>query len=684
MLWGSFAVLFALLVAPGAWDATFAGAPLGWYGRVVLVGLVVAVGWALIFRTTRDASTRVLWSLVALVVLKLAVGSMDGPTGWLGSYVLTDLAPPRTAPFFERLKQRPYRVDPAIDFEGREFRLHFLNDVERFNTSAIGRNRTEALAFEMTWSTWFDVQRRQTLTIHVQADSDVAVHLDGRPLDLAPADRGWMASADVIPREHQIVVTYRKPAETRAAISAQVRLDGDPPALRAFAHRHPLGRRAAFFSDGMVLLGLALMLHQLWLAFGAGRPQPRLEASVASGLTAWLACVYIAISAFAAAQGDIWVTVDLGAGDDPLAYVSNARNILEEGLLMPVGKALGSGSPYFFYPLYSYALAAVHSFVGEDYGAVRLFNGLCSVALPLIFWGMGWRKLGLLAQGLGMVVLSWLIVRHSGWYWQAALTDNLFIPLAIGAVWLAGLSFRADLRRGFAFAAGIVSALAGSTRPSFLLFVGAYVLTMLVLARPLAVRERLLRIALFVGAYAFVLAPFVMRNYVMSGQAVMVVTLSHAITVALIPPEGGITAPAMMSMPPTWFEALGAAWQMFLAEPWLLIWLEVRKVLFTLGFTNMGPAVITLQYEFPVLLVLCIAGLRARVLPRWFLLTFGAFFVSHLTAMVIAYPWTYGYKTILPVQYLFLFCALYVSTVVSGWWQHRSLGNVSEASGKPG
>ena len=53
---------------------------------------------------------------------------MDGPSGWIGSYTLVDNAPARVAPFFERLRQRPYRIDPAIDFEGRTFRFHFLND----------------------------------------------------------------------------------------------------------------------------------------------------------------------------------------------------------------------------------------------------------------------------------------------------------------------------------------------------------------------------------------------------------------------------------------------------------------------------------------------------------------------------------------------------------------------------
>ena len=208
-----------------------------------------------------------------------------------------------------------------------------------------------------------------------------------------------------------------------------------------------------------------------------------------------------------------------------------------------------------------------------------------------------------------------------------------------------------------ALAAGGVAALAGSTRPSFLLFVGAYVVAMLVFAGATPWRQRLLRAASFVAGYGIVLLPFILRNYIMSGKAVMVVTLSHAITVALVPPER--TPPRPPSIPPPWFEALYAAWQMFRNEPALLAWLEVRKVLFTLGFTNLGPPGMKLISVFPVLFGGAVMAVALRAVPRWLLPAFGAFLVSHLAAVVIAYPWTYGYKTILPVQYLFLFCSFY-------------------------
>jgi hypothetical protein len=454
---------------------------------------------------------------------------------------------------------------------------------------------------------------------------------------------------------------YRKPSATPASIAVRVLLDGAPADLRAFADRPPR-QGAALVSDGLVLASVGLLLYQMWLAFGS-RPQrwnPRLPATAASAIVTWLVCLLVLGTALALSHPYIASTTHLGAQDDPLAYESNARNIMEEGLLMPLGKPVGAGEPYFFYPLYSYALAGVHWLIGEDYGAVILFNGICSTALPLLMWAMGWRRLGLIAQIAGMIALSWLVIRHSGFYWQAALTDNLFIPLSIGAVWLAALATRPGYR-ALALAAGCVAAVAGSTRPSFLLFVGAFVVLLVGLARRLDIRERMIRAALFVGAYAVTLLPFLIRNYIMSGQAVMVVTLSHAITYALIPPEGGITPPSLTTFPPSWREALWGAAQMFKAEPALLVWLEIRKALFTLGFTNLGPPGVRLQYEFPVLLALFASALWMKRVPSHLLLAITAFLISHLAAMVIAYPWTYGYKSILPVQYLFLFGALYLT-----------------------
>lgn len=661
VLWGSLLASLLILVAPGAWDGTFGGTPLTLYARVVLAGLVACASWAALLRPARVASRRVLWILCGCLALKCVVGVADGPTGWMGRYIMLDTSPPRAAPFFARFQLQPFRIDRDLGFQGREFQLHFLNDVLRYNDPKFGFDRTEVLPLGMTWSTSVDVTRVQTLALTASATGDLETKLDRSPLELTSDGDEWTAIVDLSPGRHELVVTYRKPSATPAAIAVRVLLDGAPADLRAFAERPPL-QGAALVSDGLVLASVGLLLYQMWLAFGPRlqRLNPRLPATPASAVVTWLVCVLVLGNAMVLSLPHIASTSHLGAQDDPLAYESHARNIMEEGLLMPLGKPVGAGEPYFYYPLYSYALAGAHWLVGEDYGAVILFNGICSIALPLLMWAMGWRRLGLFAQTVGMIALSWLIVRHSGFYWQAALADNLFIPLAIAAVWVSALATRPGCRAS-ALAAGCISALAGSARPSFLLFVGAFVVLLVGLARRLDIRERMIRAALFVGAYAVTLLPFLIRNYIMSGQAVLVVTLSHVITHGLVPPEGGITPPSLSTWPPPWSEALWGAAQMFKSEPALLVWLEIRKALFTLGFTNLGPSNVHLQYEFPVLLALFASALWLKRVPSHLLLAIAAFLISHIAATVIAYPWTYGYKNILPVQYLFLFCALYLT-----------------------
>jgi hypothetical protein len=285
---------------------------------------------------------------------------------------------------------------------------------------------------------------------------------------------------------------------------------------------------------------------------------------------------------------------------------------------------------------------------------------MCAATLPLLLWAMGWCKLPHTVQVLGVVVFTATVIYYASPYWRVTLTDNLFIPLSIAAVGASAVATRCGGRgRTFAGVAGLVSALAGATRPSFLLFVFAYVAVMLLFAREISWRERVVRSSLFVMMYLAGLSPFVLRNYIMSKQVVVTVTLSHAITAALVPPEGGVEAIDVEGDPPRWRDALRAGAEMFQQHPGVLIWLELRKVLFTLGFTTMGPPGMR-QEIFPLFLGLfAVAAWRGQI-PRHLLLAIGAFVLSHMIAMVIAYPWTYGYKTILPVHYLLLFAGMYL------------------------
>ena len=64
-----------------------------------------------------------------------------------------------------------------------------------------------------------------------------------------------------------------------------------------------------------------------------------------------------------------------GLGDDPLAYESQARQIVRTGWLMT--QPGQKGQPYYFYPLYSYVLAGAHIVLGDDHATVVMLNYFC-------------------------------------------------------------------------------------------------------------------------------------------------------------------------------------------------------------------------------------------------------------------------------------------------------------------
>jgi hypothetical protein len=658
VLCGSIVAAIVLLVSPGSWDASFGGTPLTLAARAALLALIASGAWLVVARPTRRPSVPVLLLICALVPIKVAIGLIDGPQGWVGRYTVVDRAPARVAPFFWRFGQHTFRIDRRLALGWGGFQFDFLNDNERYGQRPYKPSRIEELPIDMEWSTWIRATQNQRLLIDVYAKAPVDLELDSQRMEGRQDGVVWRTGATLGAGMHHLKAVYRKPAAMEAALTVDITLDGLPPRLQAFDSRPPLGRRATFTNDGMVLVGLCAVLYQFWLAFGAERRLlPRLGATSTSALAAWSACAVVLVTAFAVARPLFGISSELSYGDDWLAYESNARNVMEEGLLMPLGQAPGHGRPYFFYPLYPYALAGVHWLVGDDYAAAVLFNGVFTAAVPLTLWALGWRTLPRVAQLIALAVLTATII-HASIYWGATLTDNLFIPLSIAAVAAAAMATLPP-HRLVAAVAGVLSAFAGATRPSFLLFVLVYVVAMLAYARHITLRERAVRATIFVAMYLIGLSPFIARNYIMSGQFVVTVTLSHAITAALIPPEGGVAAVKFENHPPRWSEALRGGLEMFKQQPAILLWLEVRKVLFTLGFTKLGPPG-SPQEVFPAFLVLFAAATWLRRIPGHLMLAIGAFMLSHLAAVVIAYPWSYGYKTILPVQYLMLFCGMFL------------------------
>ncbi len=328
---------------------------------------------------------------------------------------------------------------------------------------------------------------------------------------------------------------------------------------------------------------------------------------------------------------------------------------------MPNGAPPGKGQPFYFYPFYSYVLAAVHWLISDDFASVMFFNAVALASLAYLFWLLGWRdrRAGAILVGvMGLGAFTEHLLRPYAWN---AYTDNLYICM----VFLTLVACAEALRRNSAtllLLAGIASALTAATRPSFMTFAPLFVAAAVMGFGGHTARDRI-RIALLVlGGFAIGLAPFAVRNYIMAGKLEVLVSSWIQLPYFLVPPE---IVPNPITHPPgslmTLTQAVALVWQMVQADPVGVVTIELRKLAFTLGVTQLGmPGGVTAHYELITLSLLFAFTMWRRRLPRPLAFVIGTFAVSHGVAMLMAAPWTYGHKSIMPLHAAFLFTAAYL------------------------
>ena len=168
-------------------------------------------------------------------------------------------------------------------------------------------------------------------------------------------------------------------------------------------------------------------------------------------------------------------------------------------------------------------------------------------------------------------------------------------------------------------------------------------------------------IAVLIVGFVIGVAPFALRNRVVSGRTAMVSNSWIQLPFFLVPNAEQEAVTRRFPRPPTPKESLTAVAEIVWAHPWRSFTIEARKLLFTFGFTNLaGIEGLELKPEFVLATVLGFLALMRRVVPSPLALITVAFALSHVAAMLTAAPWMYGYKTILPFQALALFWALFV------------------------
>jgi hypothetical protein len=165
-----------------------------------------------------------------------------------------------------------------------------------------------------------------------------------------------------------------------------------------------------------------------------------------------------------------------------------------------------------------------------------------------------------------------------------------------------------------------------------------------------------------IAGFAIGVLPFTVRNYVVSGRPVMLVESWLQIPYFLYPPGQPNPIGVLAAKPPSLTQSLGLALQRARSDPAGVALLELRKAGFTFGFSSFRALGTSMRPEFIFITLLVLLALwRRRVEPPWPPILL-AFCLSHVGAMMIAAPWTYPYKSLVPLHVIML-------TMTAGLWQ---------------
>lgn len=647
----------ALVAAPGGYASEFSGTPLSAASRVVLCA-IVAAGLVCGFWTSRRRVG--LWLPAALVVLAIAkvwLGSADEPTGWRGTYEYVDQkGAERAARFHWRFAVHDHRIDRRVAFDRDTFDLHFLNSIPHFGAPPYSTKiRQYEFPLRVQWDGYVTREAPGPIGIAAKANGDVAVEVDGQPV-LTP---GPDATVQLGAGRHHLAVRYDKPAMTWP----QVQVSFEEGATGGALYVSPVdggttSRWLGLLTTSVVVAGLLLLGSVLLFCYAGAAVA--LKAPAGARLVLAVATAVIAFWTAHLAVGTLGHTAFLHGGGDPLGYASDARAILHDGPLLLQGQPLGKAAPFYFYPLYPYALAATHAVVGEDVSAIFLLNGLSLMCLPLLFWHLGWKRLEWVASVVAGAALLLFVGRYC-WpiaaFEEPSFTDILFLPVAFAALVALHRAFDAPAPRSLLLA-GVLLALGSANRPSFLMLVGCAPVGLFVAQRQRTRAARAVSSAWLLAGVFLGLLPFTLRNLVASGRFVVLVNSWIQIPYFLIPPEVAERPRGA----PTLMQALAMAKDIWLRDPLGTAWVEVRKVVFTLGYGGRGiaPADASPSNSLSVMTPLFACALWLGRVPRTLAIVLTTFAISHLMGMVLAAPWSFGLKTILPIHAAFLCGAVFL------------------------
>jgi hypothetical protein len=639
------------------------GYPLGWLTGLPLrpLGLATLVALALVLFAASPLGRiprafQLLWLFVVLAALKLAM-AVAAPTYGLEAsyYVKTGTAPvPERSTEFPNLAAT--RLDRRLSFEAEGFPLYFLNDNVRFNFYRDNEPDRSRLPFSARWSGLIEIPAEGEYRFWLTAIGSARLSLAGDTqlgVDSLDQPRTTEQRVMLAQRAQPIELDYAR----RAGQPARLVVEWDDgggrvalaaPFIRARSSAVPLSLASPllWFSHALDLLFLA-GLGVLSVLLLRSRPTTSLERPL---LAVVLAAVFVYSGLSTLDLRDRVVILDGGA--DWLTYETYTRDILLNGPLMTLGKALGKGRPFYFQPFYPYALAAAHFLTGEDlYGVVvlQLFGlGVTAVlgyslAKRLFGRPSGVLTLALIAAVLGPLHLEW-VARHllseNIYFWMLPATALLFLSLAERPT------------RALAVLTGAFLGFCCVTRAPTLLWVPP----------ALAVTYRRSKSELpYVGLAALACSAVVslvpLRNFAVSGQPSLVATngmatmqLAHPLT-PLVELRGAERNPIYhaLRLDPDVIHFL----EFIRQDPKGYAATLVPLGLYALGIPGTLEDATPVRWELVSLVALYLLSLflpAARRPAAWLL---HSFIWLHFLVMMVFLPNVYGYRQVLPM-YLFM------------------------------
>jgi hypothetical protein len=646
------ALLF--VVAPGHAAAWFPGLPAGLTAFVVLALVVFA--WAGAKNTSANL-TPATAVLVILTLAKLAMAATAPSTGWLGRYYANGefAGEPRRSTAFARLADAT-RIDPVIDFHDDLLPVYFLNEVD-FNR---GMRREVTEPVSIAWTGHVHTDTPAVFHLSAETRGSMRVAIDGSPAFEAATDHPAARAVEVAAGDHVIEVRYLKPANT-----------------------DPLVR---FTGMAAVVTPLAVAPWRLALATPIGIAAPALDVTAVAifGYALWMMCAGAAWSAARVAAAAMLLlliaqgvqaamplrqhALSLSGGDDWLGFEARARAVATGDILQLYGQPLGKGDVFYYYPGYSYFLAAVHAIGSEDLSTPIFANFLLLFGANVIVFGLAVRVFGRRAAfGAALFLLTieeLAFIRH---YTVTLLSENLYFfssAVTIGQL----VAFVVTQRRRHLVWAGIAGGLSSLARPAMMMYLGPAALIVGVIS--LRTRRDGLRaataVACLCAAWLAAVLPATARNYVAAGAPVLISTSPTASFINYnMPPnvDPRVYRDQYLSGSASAITVLARIVVDHPAD-------SLRGIGVKLGFSmgllqlmggHFHPELFAASAGYFLALLLCPA---ARSMTTW---PIHAFVLAHLAGMVLTMPSNYGYRLILPMYLFFPMFAVHFLLEASRW-----------------